>query len=449
MPVPPGLTGDFEPDAASLAGALASARRLIDGFPAKPDRDAAQQAQVMRVLERSRKLRDRFINLHAVAVYDELTAGQTRYLRLAELAYAAADRFPGLVPTHEQIDRERGQRQADKDGSEIDQGIFFRGLLRSPRVGEHLVQAMLLASPRARLLYPEFQRTGRHDLGCVVIEHNAGVARLTVNNQHCLNAEDDRLIDDMETAVDLVLLDDRVRVAVLRGGVMSHPRYRGRRVFSAGINLHDLRDGKISFVNFLLRREFGYISKIARGLLTDPGTDRYPHSTAQKPWIAAVDSFAIGGGMQLLMAFDWVLAADDAFFSLPAAHEGIIPGAANLRLSRQAGPRLARRVILNGDLIRASDAAAKVLCDEVVPAAEMDDALDRAIRDLSQPAVTANRRMISLAEETTDAFREYMAEFAFLQATRMCSDDVIAKLSRRAAGEKAAETAEHAADRSA
>ncbi|MFD0891772.1 enoyl-CoA hydratase/isomerase family protein, partial [Streptosporangium algeriense] len=179
-----------------------------------------------------------------------------------------------------------------------------------------------------------FRATGLAELGTVRVARRDGVTHLTVHNEHCLNAEDEALADDMETAVDLALLDEGTGVGVLRGGVMSHPRYRGRRVFSAGLNLRDLRDGRISLVGFLLRRELTYICKILHGALTGPS------ATAEKPWVAAVDAFAIGGGLQLLLVFDRVVAADDAFFSLPAAQEGIVPGVANLRLTRLVGGRL-------------------------------------------------------------------------------------------------------------
>lgn len=123
---------------------------------------------------------------------------------------------------------------------------------------------------RALDLLPEFRRTGRLRLGAVDIERGGdGGARLTVVNNHCLNAEDNRHVEDMETAVDLTLLDPGVKVGVLRGGVMDHPRYQGRRVFSAGINLAHLHEGRISYVDFLLRRELGYIAKLLRGHCPD------------------------------------------------------------------------------------------------------------------------------------------------------------------------------------
>jgi hypothetical protein len=96
---------------------------------------------------------------------------------------------------------------------------------------------------------------------------------------------------------------------VLRGGVVEHPRYRGRRIFSAGLNLTHLYEGKIPFL-FFVRRDVGMINKLYRGLT---GPDWYPHEpedTLEKPWIAAVDGFAIGGGCQLLLVVDQVLAEE-------------------------------------------------------------------------------------------------------------------------------------------
>jgi thioesterase DpgC len=246
-----------------------------------------------------------------------------------------------------------------------------------------------------------------------------------------LNAEDGRLIADLDTAVDLVLLDDQVRVGVLRGGQVDHPKYRGRRVFSAGVNLTDLRNGKISFVDFLLGRELGYVNKILRGVLTEPDAGAWCERAVAKPWIAAVDTFAIGGGMQLLLVMDRVLAEENAYFSLPAAAEGIVPGLGNLRLTRQTGARLARQVILGGRRIAATEPEAALLCDEIVPAAELDAAVDRAVAELAVPAVAANRQMLTLAEEPLDHFREYLAEFAVVQAGRTYSEDVLAKVERR------------------
>ncbi|KUN95725.1 enoyl-CoA hydratase [Streptomyces caeruleatus] len=380
-------------------------------------------------------MRAAFMDSHTDAVYDELTDGRTRHLRLRELADAAAAAFPGLVPTPEQLAAERGRPQAHKEGHELDQGIFFSRVLRSPQAGPHLLDAMLRPTPRARALLPEFLETGSIDLGSVRMERTGAVARLTMCRDDALNAEDNAQVDDMETAVDLALLDPAVEVGLLRGGEMTHPRYRGRRVFSAGINLKALHSGDISLVDFLLRRELGYIHKLIRGILGDEETN-WRSRTVEKPWVAVVDSFAIGGGAQLLLAFDHVIAASDAYVSLPAAQEGIIPGAANYRLSRSAGPRLTRQVVLEGRRIWASEPAARLVVDEVHDHADLDLAVERSVERLRGSAVLANRRMLNLAEEPPDEFRRYMAEFALQQALRLYSADVLDKVGRFSAADQ-------------
>lgn len=301
---------------------------------------------------------------------------------------------------------------------------------------------MALPTARALQLLPEFRRTGELDLGSVRLERRDGAAHLTMCRTDCLNAEDNRQVEDMETAVDLALLDPQVRVGLLRGGEMTHPRYHGKRVFSAGINLKSLHTGQISLVDFLLRRELGYINKLFRGLRVEhAGSWHTP--VIEKPWVAAVDTFAIGGGAQLLMVFDRVLAAADSFVSLPAAQEGIVPGAGNLRLGRLAGGRLSRQVVLWGRRIHATEPDAGLLLDEVVEPDRMDQAVAESLERLDSPAVVTNRRMLNLAEEPPEQFRQYMAEFAVQQALRLYSQDVIGKVGRFSAAATAA-----AADRS-
>ncbi|WBP91856.1 enoyl-CoA hydratase/isomerase family protein [Kitasatospora cathayae] len=409
-----------------------TARRTDELLAALPDperRSEEQRAAALKAVEAARTVRAAFLDAHTDAVYDELTDGRSGHLRIEELVRVAAAVFPGLVPTDERLAAERDRPQAAKEGHEIDQGLFLGRILGSPRSGPHLLDAMLRPTPRALALLPDFRANGWADLGSVRLERTDGVARLTMCRDDCLNAEDDRQIDDMETAVDLALLDPGVEVGLLRGGVMTHPRYRGRRVFSAGINLKSLHGGGISLVDFLLRRELGYIHKIWRGLLDDSSA-HWSSRTVEKPWVAAVDTFAIGGGTQLLLVFDRVLAASDAFLSLPAAKEGIIPGASNFRLARRAGSRLARQVILDGRRIWASEPDARLLVDEVHEPEDLDAAIERSLGRLRGPAVLANRRMLNLVEENVDEFRRYMAEFAVQQALRLYSSDVLDKVGR-------------------
>ncbi|MFH8383400.1 (3,5-dihydroxyphenyl)acetyl-CoA 1,2-dioxygenase DpgC [Kitasatospora sp. NPDC018058] len=409
-----------------------TARRTDELLAALPDperRSQEQRAAALKAVEAARTVRAAFLEAHTDAVYDELTDGRSRHLRIEELVRVAAAVFPGLVPTQARLAAERDRPQAAKEGHEIDQGLFLGRILGSPESGPHLIDAMLRPTPRALALLPDFRANGRADLGSVRLERVDGVARLTMCREDCLNAEDDRQIDDMETAVDLALLDPGVEVGLLRGGVMTHPRYRGRRVFSAGINLKSLHGGGISLVDFLLRRELGYIHKIWRGLLDDSGA-HWSSRTVEKPWAAAVDTFAIGGGTQLLLVFDRVLAASDAFLSLPAAKEGIVPGASNFRLARRAGSRLARQVILDGRRIWAREPDARLLVDEVHEPEDLDEEIERTLGRLRGPAVLANRRMLNLVEENVDEFRRYMAEFAVQQALRLYSSDVLDKVGR-------------------
>jgi (3,5-dihydroxyphenyl)acetyl-CoA 1,2-dioxygenase len=433
LPRPEDEVGAVRGDLGRARQALAETAKhtddLIASLPEPRERSAEQHATAAAAHDAARAVRSHFMDVHAEEVYDELTDSRRRYLRLPELAAAAAAAFPGLVPTVEQMAAERRRPQALKEGREIDQGIFLRGVLRPPLAGAHLLDAMLRPTSRALRLLPEFRRTGVADLGSVRMERSDGAARLTMCRDDCLNAEDNQQVEDMETAVDLALLDPGAQVGLLRGGVMSHPRYRGKRVFSAGINLKALHAGGISLVDFLLRRELGYVHKLVRGILVEDGPS-WQSPTVAKPWVAAVDGFAIGGGMQLLFVFDHVLAAADAYFSLPAAQEGIVPGAASFRLTRCVGPRLSRQIILEGRRIWASEPAARLLVDEVVESPDMEEAIERSLDRLPGPAVNANRHMLNLAEESSGEFRGYMAEFAVTQALRLYSADVLGKVSR-------------------
>lgn len=421
---------DAECAASALTRHIDEAEHLLAGLPVRSERSAAEQDFADKILQRARALRESFMQVHAQWVYDDLTANRSTRAGLAELVYAASLRFPGLVPTREQIARERACLQCDKEAREIDQGIFFAAILASPACGLHLLESMLAPSARALSLLGQFQQSGDVRLEKIHLERRGHTAYLTVHNQPCLNAEDDGLIADMETAVDLALLDDAVRVCVLRGGVMTHPKYAGRRVFSAGINLRQLHQGQISYVEFLLQRELGYISKMLRGLRIEDSFFHGQGRIVEKPWIAAVDSFAIGGGAQLLLASDYVIGAADSFFSLPAAQEGIVPGVANLRLTRAVGARLARQIILGGRRIWAHEPDGRMLFDEVVEPVNMDAAIEAGTARLASPAVITNRHMLALAEEPLTAFRDYLAGFARQQAERMYSTDVLEKVGR-------------------
>jgi thioesterase DpgC len=227
--------GDVQADLPHARIALAEvARRTEDLLATLPEverRSSDQRATAAAAIDAARALRATFLDLHVDAVYDELTEGRTCSLWLAELTEVAARAFPVLVPTAGRLETERTRPQASKEGHEIDQGIFINRVLRSPSAGPHLIERWLRPTSRALALLPEFSRTGSADLRSVRMECSGGAAHLTMCRDDCLNTEDNQQIEDMETAVDLTLLDPGVEVCVLRGGETTHPRYRGKRVF--------------------------------------------------------------------------------------------------------------------------------------------------------------------------------------------------------------------------
>ena len=415
----PRLDGALDRDASVAAPYVARGEELARRLPRKPERTAEEQAMADRIHGRLRAFRDAFLRLHADAIYDALTGGMRRFVRVEDLVYTAAERFPGLVPTRAQVQAERALLQKDKDGAEIDQGVFLSHVLARPRPGAHLVHAMLRPKAESVARLDGFVRTGQADLGPARVERRGACAQVEIRNTRFLNAEDDVATAALETAVDLALLDPAVEVCVLRGAPVDHPRYAGRRVFQAGINLTHLYQGKISFVEFFMVRELGFANKMYRGLAGDDFAPGEPERTAEKPWIAAVEAFAIGGGCQLLLVMDRVLAEEGSYFNLPARKEGIIPGCANLRMPRIVGDRLARQGILFDRTFPASSPEGRLLCDEVVPVGAMDAAIEAAVGQLTGSGVVSaagNRKAIRVGQEPIDTFRAYMATYAREQA---------------------------------
>jgi (3,5-dihydroxyphenyl)acetyl-CoA 1,2-dioxygenase len=351
--------------------------------------------------------------LSVAELYDELTGGATKSLRLEALVYEAAQRVPGLVPTRAEMDLERGRKLADKQGVELAQGLLVAEILASPRSGRHLVEAMLRPTTEALERLDRFRATGVADLGPVRVTRRGRAGILELSNPRHLNAEDGSTLAQTEWAVDLILLDPAIEVGVIRGGVVDHPRYAGERVFGSGINLTHLYHGRIDFL-FYLVRDLGYVNKIYRGVAAGANG-----GMIEKLWIAGVERFAIGGACQLLHVIDHVIATRGSRLYLPARKEGIIPGASNLRLPRFVGDRAARQAIISGREWTAGEPDAALLCDEVVAREEMDRALKARVEALTSSGLVnaaANRRALRVGAEPLDLFREYMATYAREQA---------------------------------
>ena len=198
----------------------------------------------------------------------------------------------------------------------------------------------------------------------------------------------------------------------MRGGVLDHPRYAGRRVFGSGINLTHLYHGRIAFLFFVVR-DLGYVNKIYRGLSdAEPAPDR-----------EAVDR----RGRDLRDRRRLPAAARDGprdrrarLPPLPAGAQGgdhprrLEPAPAALR--RRAA---ARQAILSGREFEAGRADAELICDEVVEPGEMDAALDARVEALTSSGLVnaaANRRAMRVGQEPLDLFRAYMATYAREQA---------------------------------
>lgn len=407
--------------------------QLLKNLPPKRQRNPAEAAAADEILVATRRSRDRFLAAHAEWLYDRLTDSRSRFVRIDDLVYAAAEAVPGLVPTRQQVAAEAAFDQRDKDGVEIDQGILLSHMLASEASGLHLCHAMLLPLPESAELAGKFSVDGLLDLGTVRLERKGKAVHLTAGNPRFLNAEDDTTLGSMEAAVDVAILDSTTDIAVMRGGIVEHPKYRGRHVFGAGINLTHLYRGKIPFLWFL-KRDMGYIHKILRCVAhPDSIPDDVRGRGIEKPWIAAVDTFAIGGHCQILLCIDYVLAAADAFMTLPARKEGIIPGFANLRLPRFVGDRIARQAIQYERKLVCDSPEGRLICDEIAPPAAMDAAIERVVSGLTSSgavSAVANRRAFRVGQEPLDLFRRYCSVYAREQAFCHFSPALIANLER-------------------
>jgi thioesterase DpgC len=429
----PQPTGDYDVDRPGYARYWQLCGDLIGRLPRKPARGPAEANAAQSILGAARAQREHFLAAHAEQLYDELTQGRLRFVRLEDLVFAAADAVPGLTPTAAQVAAEAELLQRDKDGVEIDQGIFLAHVLASETAGRHLCHAMLLPRHETAAHLKAFDADGRIDFDKVSVERRGKAAIVTSKNARFLNAEDNTTLDAMEIAVDVAILDQKSDIAVLRGGEVEHAKYRGKKLFGAGINLTHLYRGQIPYLWFL-KRDLGFVHKFFRGVARPELVPDDVHGTArEKPWIAALDGFAIGGHCQILLTMDYVLAGNDAFITLPARKEGIIPGAANLRMPRFTGDRIARQAIQYERKLPCDSPEGRLICDEIAPAGAMDAALDRVIAGLTNSgAVSAvsNRRALRIGEESLDTFRKYFSAYARDQAYCHFSPALIANLER-------------------
>ncbi len=415
----PSPIGSLGRDAAALAEWHAAAGGWLGDLalatPAAADARASWRAQVRRATAE-------LVRRH-VDELDRIIATPDAAGAIDELAAA----LPGLVAGSEQRAEDAARPLASKIGVEYKAAVVLAELLAAPRPGRRLLHGSRRPRPRSLELLPAFQRDGAVELAGARVRRRGPAAIVELASADSLNAESDPILDALEICVDLALLDPGIEVGVLRGAPVTHRKYAGKRVFCSGLHLTELYQGRLSYL-YYVRRELGLVSKLFRGLTFADG-----QPGIEKPWIAAVETHAIGGGCQLLLVMDVVLAEQGSFLTLPARREGIIPGAANLRLPRLVGERIARRMILRDLRLPAESPDAAGLVDELVPPGQMDGAIDAAVADLTSSGLVSlagNRKALRLGQEPEDVFQAYMAHFALTQADCHFSPALVRNLER-------------------
>jgi enoyl-CoA hydratase len=207
------------------------------------------------------------------------------------------------------------------------------------------------------------------------VEH---VALVTINRREALNALSFDVLDELADSLERLDRDPDCQAIVLTG--------TGTRAFAAGADIRELATQ--TAVSLTIEGRFASWGRIAA-----IGT----------PLIAAVRGFALGGGCELAMICDMIVAAEDAQFGQPEIKLGVMPGAGGTqRPTRAVGKARAMELILTGRTMTAAEAAASGLVTSVVPAeATLDAALELAARVAAQPplAVRAAKQAILRAHE--------------------------------------------------
>ena len=216
----------------------------------------------------------------------------------------------------------------------------------------------------------------------ILVDIEAPIATVTLNRPKVLNALSPDLVREVNLALGELDADDRVRAVVLTGGP---------RVFAAGADIGDMADR--TAVEQLLRDQTGRWAGIA---------------AFGKPLIAAVNGYALGGGCELALMCDMIIAGDSARLGQPEINLGIIPGAGGTqRWPRTAGKYAAMEAMLTGAPVTARRAHELGLLNKVVPAEMTIEIAKRTARQLAEKPPLA----IRMAKEAVlKAFESPLAE---------------------------------------
>ncbi|TMM00844.1 MAG: enoyl-CoA hydratase [Actinobacteria bacterium] len=207
----------------------------------------------------------------------------------------------------------------------------------------------------------------------VIVERDDSIAVVLLNRPKQLNALSDELMDELVTALQELDRDDAVRCIVLGGS---------ERAFAAGADIGELAQASAIELYFARRVERW---DAIRALWT--------------PLVAAVSGFCLGGGCELAMSCDLIVASETAQFGQPETGLGIIPGAGGTqRLTRAVGKALAMDVILSGRFLSAREALAAGLVARVVAREAWLEEAKRVAREIASKGPVATR----LAKEAVD-----------------------------------------------
>ncbi len=213
----------------------------------------------------------------------------------------------------------------------------------------------------------------------ILVEQRDAVTLITLNRPQALNALNGQVLSDLSAAFAAYDADPTQHCAVLTGS---------EKAFAAGADIKEMvdKDG----ADFFLQ---DFFSGWQTGVVA-----------TRKPWIAAVAGFALGGGCELAMMADFIIAADTAKFGQPEIKLGVAPGmGGSQRLTRAVGKAKAMDMCLTGRMMGAEEAERSGLVSRIVPAAELlDDALKAAAVIAAMPPMAAmvNKEMVNIAFET-------------------------------------------------
>ncbi len=248
------------------------------------------------------------------------------------------------------------------------------------------------------------------------IDREDGVTTIVLNNPKKLNALNRTLQGELLQALRHERDDDETRVIILMGA--------GERAFSVGADVQGF-DGMSSIKGYGLMRDLGYETHRLLEMM-------------EKPVIAAVHGYCLAGGLEIALACDFIIAADDAQFGVPEINIGIIPGWGGcVRLARALGPRVAKEWIMTGKRFPGSEAKRLGLINRVVPRALLwTEARQLASELKAKPlnAVKLAKMVVNLSLEAGDLDAALAIErgaVSVLFGSRDCAEGVRALLEKR------------------